>query len=81
MNSPKLSYALHLLDALHRDLIDNAFALERQGRIDAADVAIATARRVAATGHLLRQRWDLSAAGDPPHHAAGASPPALSAAR
>ena len=35
------------LAVLRLELVEQAFALERQGRLDAADVAIATAARVA----------------------------------
>lgn len=35
------------LAALRVELVEQAYALERQGRLDAADVAIATSARVA----------------------------------
>jgi glyoxylate carboligase len=35
------------LAALRAELIEQAFALERQGRIDAADVALAVSHRIA----------------------------------
>ena len=41
-NSP----ALDRLAALRTELVEQAYALERQGRLDAADVAIATSLRI-----------------------------------
>lgn len=38
---------LEKLAALRVELVEQAYALERQGRLDAADVAIATSARVA----------------------------------
>lgn len=38
---------LDKLAALRVELVEQAYALERQGRLDAADVAIATSARVA----------------------------------
>jgi hypothetical protein len=35
------------LTALRAELVEQAYVLERQGRIDAADVAIATSARIA----------------------------------
>lgn len=35
------------LAALRRELVEQAYALERQGRLDAADVAIALSHRLA----------------------------------
>jgi hypothetical protein len=37
---------LDRLAALRTELIEQAYALERQGRLDAADVAIATSQRI-----------------------------------
>ena len=38
---------LEQLAALRRELVEQAYALERQGRLDAADVAIALSHRLA----------------------------------
>ena len=35
------------LAALRAELVEQAFVLERQGRLDAADVAVATSARIA----------------------------------
>jgi len=35
------------LAALRAELVEQAFALERQGRVDAADVALAASHRIA----------------------------------
>lgn len=35
------------LAALRAELVDQAYVLERQGRLDAADVAVATSQRIA----------------------------------
>jgi len=39
--------ALAKLAALRAELVEQAYALERQGRLDAADVAVAASARVA----------------------------------
>jgi hypothetical protein len=79
VNPSPLNLAVTLLDRLRRELIDEAFDLEQQGRIDAADVAIATASRLAVSGELLQQ---LAVDGrDRPPRPPATPPPAALAAR
>jgi hypothetical protein len=47
MSTPGATAVLGQLEALRRELVDQAYALERQGRLDAADVAIALSHRLA----------------------------------
>ena len=51
---------LHKLAGLQTELADLAFVLERQGRADAADVAVTTSARI---GELYAEL--VSTAGDP----------------
>lgn len=55
MNRPRLRLASSPapLDELRTELVDLAFALERQGRLDAADLAIAIAGRLGEVGAAL----------------------------
>lgn len=48
MPSPSDASVADRLAALRAELVEQACALERQGRLDAADVAIALSQRVAA---------------------------------
>lgn len=48
------------LALLQAELVEQAYALERQGRVDAADVAIATAGRV---GELWAELGEMKGAG------------------
>ncbi len=45
--APSAVSMLHRLAALQAELVEQAFALERQGRLDAADVTLAASHRVA----------------------------------
>jgi hypothetical protein len=47
MSEVPATSVLDKLAALRVELVEQAYALERQGRLDAADVAIATSVRVA----------------------------------
>lgn len=47
MSDVTVTVASAKLAALRVELVEQAYALERQGRLDAADVAIATSVRVA----------------------------------
>lgn len=47
MSDVPTASVLDKLAALRVELVEQAYALERQGRLDAADVAIATSARVA----------------------------------
>lgn len=53
MTDPAPAFALQKLAALRTELIDLAFELERQRRLDAADVAISTAGRLEEIGAQL----------------------------
>ena len=47
MSAPDTSITLIRLDRLRTDLVELAFTLDRQGRLDAADVALTTSTRIA----------------------------------
>lgn len=47
MSDLHATVAAERLAALRLELVEQAYALERQGRLDAADVTIATSARVA----------------------------------
>lgn len=46
MEEANTDFILEKLSALRVELVDLAFVLETRGRLDAADVAVATAHRV-----------------------------------
>lgn len=46
MSSVAKAAMLDRLAALRTELVEQAYVLERQGRLDAADVAVATSRRI-----------------------------------
>lgn len=46
MSSAAPSAVLDRLAALRTELVEQAYRLERQGRLDAADIAVATSQRI-----------------------------------